>query len=193
MLNELDERINKALIFLSNAKDCTATAHEIEPDQNSFSNINIVKFLIELDLAVPVQVLHLSPDVCRISKKGIDIVKNGGWLKHLEREKFKSDKADRKLGYDLRISRIKANTFIPVMVLGVFGGIYSIIKVVVLVLGISTTEKIQESKSQTELVKPNKKSETEYPQLSDSLHSPNHQKTDDVLYIDQLKQGQKKE
>ena len=192
MLNELDERINKALIFLSNAKDCTATAHEIEPDQNSFSNINIVKFLIELDLAVPVQVLNLSPDVCRISKKGIDIVKTGGWLKHLEREKLKSDKADRKLGYDLKISRIKANTYVPVMILGAFGGIYSGYKLITDLTTSKNNQEIQEPKSQTELVEPNKKLEMECHQLSDSLQNPNHQKTDSVLYIDQLTQRQKR-
>jgi len=192
MLNELDERINKALIFLSNAKDCTATAYELEPDRESFSNINIVKFLIELELAVPVQTLNLSPDICRISKKGIDIFKSGGWLKHLEREKIKSDNTNKKLIYDLRISKIKAKTFIPIMLLGAFGGIYSGYKFIKDLSILKNDQEKQETISQTELVKPNKKSETEYHKLSDPLHNPNNQKNDSALYSDQLTKGQKK-
>lgn len=191
MLNELDERINKALIFLSNAKDCTATAYELEPERESFSNINIVKFLIELDLAVPVQTLNLSPDICRISKKGIDIFKSGGWLQHLELEKIKSDKSNRKLGYDLRISRIKANTYVPVMILGTFGGIYSTIKVFLLILGLSNPEQTQATNSQKKLNKSNKITNMAIQKYSDHYH-PDSLKTFYLSNSDQLSKGQKK-
>ncbi|MFB9052118.1 hypothetical protein ACFFVB_03410 [Formosa undariae] len=40
-----------------------------------------------------------------------------------------------KLKNESKISTIKAKTFIPVLILGAFGGVYSIIKVVILVLG----------------------------------------------------------
>lgn len=175
MLKELDNRINKALIFLSNAKDCTATTYEIEPDRESTSNVNIVKFLIELDLAFPVQANSLSPDCCRISKKGIDIIKSGGWLKNLGREKIKLDKADKKLEYDLKISRIKLNTYVPVMVLGAFGGIYS---------GYQFMKDLGVLGNRKETI-----TQMERNVFSDFLHSPDNQKTDSLLYTDQLEKG----
>ena len=78
------------------------------------------------------------------------------------------------------------------MILGAFGGIYSIIKIVVFLLSTLSPKQPTDQNSQTELVKPNKIFQKESHILSDSLHNQDNQNIDSLSYFDQLVKGQKK-
>lgn len=85
-------------------------AAEIESDFSQFSKINIVELLCELDLAVLIKGNNECPDACRISVKGINIFKRGGWKEYLEREKIKQNDIDEKFRYDKQISWFRSKT-----------------------------------------------------------------------------------
>ncbi len=156
-----------------------------EPDRSEQKLVS--EYMILEGLVILKSKYFLSP-----TKLGFEIIRKGGWLKYLEREKDKADKIDRKLKYDLRTSKIKAKTFVPVMILGAFGGIYSIIKIVVFLLSTLSPKQPTDQNSQTELVKPNKIFQKESHILSDSLHNQDNQNIDSLSYFDQLVKGQKK-
>jgi len=80
-----------------------------------FGDNNIVMLLVDRDLAVRTDdkefVFELMLPTCRISKKGAEIIEKGGWLKHLEREKVKSDRIEKKDVFDFKVSKFKYHTF----------------------------------------------------------------------------------
>ena len=116
MLKNLDIRIDKALTFLSKSKECIATSNEFGDNQgNLFSKNGTVTLLVDRKLAVRLEDNEFTETTmlpsCRISKKGAKIINKGGWLKHLEREKIKTELSDRKESYDFNLSKWKHNTF----------------------------------------------------------------------------------
>jgi hypothetical protein len=116
MLKDLDIRIDKALTFLSNSKECIATSNEFgDNKENLFSKNNIVMLLVDRKLAVRLEdnefIENITLPTCRISKKGAEIISKGGWLKFIEREKIKTELSDRKERYDFNLSKWKHNTF----------------------------------------------------------------------------------
>jgi len=122
-----------------------------------------------------------------LSERGRDISINGGWNKYLQTKKEIKDKERKKLEYDLKISKFKSKTVFPALILGSIGGIYSIIKIIILLIGLSTPKQEQETKEQKELEKPNKISQTEYHKPSESLHNQGSLKIDSLLNYDQSK------
>lgn len=130
MLKNLDSRINKALTSLSNSNECIAISNELEQNSESFgSKNNIVILLVDRKLAVRLENKEITENIflpsCRISKKGAEIINKGGWLKHLERERIKTIRADRKDVFDFMLSKFKYYTFWPIFIMGIFGGVYS--------------------------------------------------------------------
>jgi len=131
MLKDLDKRIDAALKKLAESKDCVSKADDLENRDISLEN-NIVNLLIDRDLAkrldntvYHIGEINLNIPTCKLSPKGIEIIKNGGWLKHLDREKTKSNRAERKEIFDYNIAKWQSRTFWPVLISGLFGGIYS--------------------------------------------------------------------
>lgn len=115
MLKDLDNRIDKALTILSNSKDCIASSSDLGDTNDVFGDNNIVILLVDRGLAIRVDdkefVFELMLPTCRISEKGVEIVEKGGWLKHLEREKIKSDRTEKKDILDFKVSKFKYHTF----------------------------------------------------------------------------------
>jgi hypothetical protein len=115
MLKNLDIRIDKALKVLSNSIDCIASSSDLGDNNNIFGDNNIVILLVDRNLAVRTDdkefVFELMLPTCRISKNGAEIIEKGGWLKHLEREKIKSDRIERKDVLDFKVSKFKYHTF----------------------------------------------------------------------------------
>jgi len=153
MLNDLDERVAAALKKLAEAKDCISKADDLESRDISSKN-NIVNLLIDRDLAKRLEdtiyhigEININIPTCKISPKGINIIKNGGWLKHLDHEKTKSTRAERKEIFDYNIAKWQSRTFWPVLIFGLFGGIYSGIE---LYQKLTTKNVNQESKSTIE-------------------------------------------
>ena len=60
-----------------------------------------------------------------LTKFGYEVVRKGGWIKHLERERIKTKLSDRKERYDFNLSKWKHNTFVPLFLVAIFGGLYS--------------------------------------------------------------------
>lgn len=85
-----------------------------------------------------------------LTKFGKDIKDKGGWNKYLKLKKEKEDKIEKKLSYDLKISKIKSKTFIPILILGAFGGIYSGYKLIKDLRILKSDQQIQEAKQQKE-------------------------------------------
>jgi len=133
MLSELDKKIDTALIILAKSKDCISKADNLENADISREN-NIVNLLVERGLALRLKdtiynlnYVELKIPMCKITPKGIEIFNKGGWLKHLEYERIKFIRAEQKEIFDYKISKWEAKTFWPVLILGLFGGIYSAI------------------------------------------------------------------
>ena len=131
MLKDLDNKIDTALKKLAESTDCISKSTDLENVDFSWEN-NIVNLLIERGLAERLKDtiynigdIELKIPTCKISTKGIDIVNKGGWLKHLELEKIKSERSEQKELYDYNISKWQSKTFWPVLIFGLFGGIYS--------------------------------------------------------------------
>ena len=75
----------------------------------------IVNSLIEME----------TKHICNLTKTGYEIHRKGGWLKHLNREKAKTLKNDKKDAYDYINAKWKSWTFWPLLFLAALGGIYS--------------------------------------------------------------------
>ncbi len=94
MIKDLDKRIDKALDILANSKDCIASSSDLGENKNVFGDNNIVILLVDRGLSERTDdkefVFDLMLPTCRILPKGIEIVKNGGWIEYLKREARKS-------------------------------------------------------------------------------------------------------
>lgn len=133
MLIDLDKKIDTALNILAESKDCISKSDDLEMEDISREN-NIVNILVERGLALRLKdtiynlgYAELKIPTCKITEKGIEIYKKGGWLKHLELERIKSTRAEQKEIFDYNLSKWKSKTFWPILILGLFGGIYSAI------------------------------------------------------------------
>jgi len=133
MLIDLDKKIDTALNILAESKDCISKSDDLEDEDISREN-NIVNILVERGLALRLKdtiynlgYVELEIPTCKITAKGIEIHKKGGWLKHLELERIKSVRAEQKEIFDYNLSKWKSKTFWPILILGLFGGIYSAI------------------------------------------------------------------
>lgn len=62
-----------------------------------------------------------------LTKFGYEIQRKGGWNKHINREKAKVIKDDKKAEYDFNTSKWKSKTFWPLIIFGALGGIYGAI------------------------------------------------------------------
>lgn len=60
-----------------------------------------------------------------LTKLGYEIHRNGGWKKHLIREKAKANRDDKKAVYEFNNSKWKFWTFWPLLVLAAFGGTHT--------------------------------------------------------------------
>ena len=127
-----------------------------------------------------------------VSDKGKRISENNGWIAHVEREKDKERKISEKLDFDLTISKIRAKTFVPILVLGAIGGIYSSIKIGLLLYSLLYPKEVPTTTSQNKEPLDKLNISSSIPETTDSLINPN-QKTDSVKYdmlIDSIPQEQ---
>jgi hypothetical protein len=88
----------------------------------------------------------------KISDKGIEVVEKHGGIEYFmnklesdEKNKFKINKTkNTKLLNDARLSRWKVWTFWPVFLIGLFGGLYSIASIILILSGTSIEQIIQD-------------------------------------------------
>jgi hypothetical protein len=65
-----------------------------------------------------------------LEPKAIEIYNSGGWIKHKENERENIEKLKKKANYDYNFSKYRAKTFIAVFIIGLFGGIYSAVDLI---------------------------------------------------------------
>ncbi len=78
-----------------------------------------------IDLMKIEQLIDMPNDhMLNLTKFGYEVQRNGGWIKHLNREKTKTIRNDKKADYDFKTSKWKAKTFWPLLIFGALGGLY---------------------------------------------------------------------
>ncbi len=78
-----------------------------------------------IDLMKIEQLIDMPNDhMLNLTKLGYEVQRNGGWIKHLNREKAKTIRNDKKANYDFKTSKWKAKTFWPLLIFGALGGLY---------------------------------------------------------------------
>lgn len=70
--------------------------------------------------------ITFNPHVMFLTRKGKNIVKEGGWLKHIQENEKKEKRAEDKDLYDYKLAKWQHDTFWWIFALAVFGGLYSI-------------------------------------------------------------------
>ncbi|MCD8413711.1 hypothetical protein [Tenacibaculum finnmarkense] len=169
-----DDTIDKLLAEINNSEKYIVI---IPPEKLKHNEIlNNILYLKE-DLKV-VRKPFKESNLITLTPFGIEIIENGGWIKYKKLKKDKEERLEKKLEYDLKISKLKSKTILPVLFLGAFGGVYSLIKISILIISMLSTEEPRELKLQTELEISNKKMETKYQKLSDSLRNQYSLKND---------------
>ncbi|AIN75169.1 hypothetical protein SAMN02745938_1261 [Flavobacterium psychrophilum DSM 3660] len=111
-----------------------------------------------------------------VTKLGYEVVRKGGWNKHLERERIKSERSDKKDIYDFKTSKWKQKTFFWFFGFAVIGSSLSVYNFAV---NLSPTEKEKKLQQQQELKIHKMEEELTKLHIStlvqknlDSLHSP---------------------
>ena len=130
-MEDIDKKIDQALKILYESKDWISKSDDLEDNDVTREN-NIVEILVDRELAVRskdtiynLNFVELNIPTCKISTKGIEVIRQGGWLKYLDKEKKKLVRAEKKEFFDYNISKWQSKTFWPVLIIGLFGGIYS--------------------------------------------------------------------
>ena len=81
-----------------------------------------------IDLMKIEQLIDMPNDhMLNLTKLGYEVQRNGGWIKHLNREKANTIRNDKKASYDFKTSKWKAKTFWPLLIFGALGGLYGTI------------------------------------------------------------------
>lgn len=135
---KLDEKYIKELNFDSINKNIELNLNLISKyPRNSFLNTFIVltsenelpanpkKTII--DLMKIEQLIDIPNEhMLNLTKFGYEIVRKGGWIKHLEQEKIKSNRLLRKDIIDFSLSKFKYYTFWPVFIFAFVGFVFSV-------------------------------------------------------------------
>lgn len=135
---KLDENYIKELNFDSINKNIELNLNLISKyPRNSFLNTFIVltsenelpanpkKTII--DLMKIEQLIDIPNEhMLNLTKFGYEIVRKGGWIKHLEQEKIKSNRLLRKDIIDFSLSKFKYYTFWPVFIFAFVGFVFSV-------------------------------------------------------------------
>ena len=131
MQKNVDQNIDRALEHLYESKDWISKSDDLE-DADVLRENNIVDLLVDNELAIKLNdtiynlnFVELKIPTCKISPKGLEVIRQGGWLHYLSKENSRLARADRKEIFDYNISKWQSKTFWPVLILGLFGGIYS--------------------------------------------------------------------
>lgn len=132
-MEDVDNKIDKALSLLYGSKNWISKSDELE-DRDVMKENNIVDILVDRELALRLKdtvynlnYVNLKIPTCKISTKGLEVIRQGGWLKYLDKEKKKFERAEKKEIFDYNISKWQSKTFWPVLIIGLFGGFYSAI------------------------------------------------------------------
>lgn len=89
---------------------------EFEDEEKLPSNPKTaIKELMIIESLIDIKSEHF----CNLTKFGYDVYRNAGWLKYLERERFKKIREDKKNTYDFRLSKWKHFTFFITLIIAV--------------------------------------------------------------------------
>ena len=134
----LEEKYIRELSFNSINKNIEMNLNLISKyPRNSFLNsliviicedelpVNPKKTIIDL-MKIEQLIDNPNEHMLNLTKLGYEVVRKGGWIKHLERERIKTKLSDRKETYDFNLSKWKHITFWPIFIFAFIGFGFSV-------------------------------------------------------------------
>ena len=95
---------------------------------SAFDNINYSKVAIALKGKGYLVTPHINTDIYELSKTGEEVLQAKGWKSYNQAKAREKKIIDQKQFYEYKISKFKYYTLWPALILGVIGGVYSIVE-----------------------------------------------------------------
>jgi len=126
--NNIDYLINKNLELIYNSSVPFFRTSLIDEKNKTLSQSNIILSNLMEGVGL-IKVETIKGQRCDLTNFGIMVIKNGGWLNHLELEKKKHLNIKRKQNFDLKISEFQVTTRNYPFIISIIGILISLLAI----------------------------------------------------------------